>query len=354
MTPLGREIAARIASAGALPVDEFMRLCLAHPEHGYYRKQMPVGAAGDFITAPEISQVFGELIGLWAAEVWSAMGRPGAVHLVELGPGRGTLMADALRAVSKVAPAFRAALYVHLVEINPSLRQLQDKALRNTAPEWHDDFDSIPDGPLIVIANEFFDALPVRQLVRTAQGWCERVVVPEGDGLRFASGAPLDHGAEAPVGSILELAPERDAQARAIAQRIATQRGAALFIDYGPLASGFGDTLQAVRDHKKVDPLAEPGLADLTTHVDFAALAAVAHSAGVQTHGPVPQGVFLQRLGVMARAATLVKNATPQQAAALGRAIGRLIEPEQMGTLFKVLALTDRLQPLPPGFDPSP
>jgi len=354
MTPLGREIAARIASAGPLPIDEFMRLCLSHPEHGYYRKQMPVGAAGDFITAPEISQVFGELIGLWAAEVWSTMGRPEAVHLVELGPGRGTLMADALRAISKVAPAFRTALYVHLVEINPALRQLQDKALRNTAPEWHDDFASFPDGPLIVIANEFFDALPVRQLVRNPGGWCERVVALDGEQFRFASGAPVSHAAEAAIGSIMEIAPAREALAHTIAQRLAAQRGAALLIDYGPLVSGLGDTLQAVRDHKKVDPLAEPGLADLTTHVDFAALAAIARTAGVQTHGPVPQGIFLQRLGIMARAATLMQKATPQQAAALGNAIGRLIEPEQMGTLFKVLALTDRLQPLPPGFDPSP
>ena len=353
MTPLARDIAARIAGAGPMPVDEYMRLCLSHPEHGYYRSRPAVGAAGDFITAPEISQVFGELIGLWAAEIWAGMGRPATVHLVELGPGRGTLMADALRAISKVAPAFRAALYVHLVEINAGLRQQQDKALRNTAPEWHDDISTLPDGPLIVIANEYFDALPIRQEVRTEDGWHERVVTVEGTKLRFDVGAATDNGRTAPVGSVVETAPERCSQARAIARRLVAHRGAALIIDYGPAVSGIGDTLQAIRDHKKVDPLAKPGLADLTSHVDFAALAAAAGEMGAAAYGPVPQGTFLQRLGVMARAATLAKKATPQQASALAAEIGRLIEPDQMGTLFKVLAIADRQQPLPPGFDPS-
>ena len=353
MTPLAREIAARIAGAGPMPIDEYMRLCLSHPEHGYYRSRPAVGAAGDFITAPEISQVFGELIGLWAAEVWAGMGRPSALHLVELGPGRGTLMADALRAVSKVAPAFRAALYVHLVEINAALRQQQDNALRNAAPQWHDDLTSLPDGPLIIVANEYFDALPVRQKVRAPDGWHERVVTVDGAELRFDVGAATEHAHDAPVGSIVETAPEREAEIRSLARRLVEHRGAALIVDYGPLVSDIGDTLQAVRNHKKVDPLAEPGLADLTSHVDFAALAKTAQDAGAATYGPIPQGIFLQRLGVMARAATLVKKATPQQASAIGRAIGRLIEPDQMGTLFKALVFADRSQPLPPGFDPS-
>lgn len=351
MTPLEREIIERIGRDGPMPVDAYMRLCLAHPEHGYYRTREAVGAGGDFITAPEISQVFGELIGLWAAEVWNAMQQPSAVRLVELGPGRGTLMADALRAIGKAAPAFRAALHVHLVEINPALRRQQDRALPDAAPHWHDDIANVPDGPAIVIANEYFDALPVRQLVRTADGWRERVVTRDGAGLRFAQGAAVDHNAEAPAGTVVELAPERAAQAQAIARRLARQRGAALIIDYGSFVPGTGDTLQAVRAHRKVPPLEQPGTADLTTHVDFAGLAEAARAAGALAHGPIPQGVFLNRLGVMARAAMLMRAATPAQSAAIAGAIARLIEPDQMGTLFKVLAVTDRQQPVPPAFD---
>ncbi len=352
MTPLAREIAARIERDGKLPVAEFMRLCLAHPEHGYYRTQPAIGTAGDFITAPEISQVFGELIGLWAAEIWSAIGRPSPVLLVELGPGRGTLMADALRAAAKVAPGFRAALRVHLVEINTALRRRQEAALGHAGPQWHDTLDTLPEGPLLVIANEFFDALPIRQLVRTAEGWREHCVMLSDGRLAFGAGEAVAHDGTAAPGSIIELSPDSEERMATIAGRIARHRGAALIVDYGPFQSSPGDTLQAVRRQQKVDPLAEPGLADLTAHVDFTRLAAVARTAGAAAYGPIPQGILLKRLGIAARAATLIRNAGAERGRTIETAIARLIEPDQMGTWCKALAIVDRDQPSPPGFVP--
>jgi NADH dehydrogenase [ubiquinone] 1 alpha subcomplex assembly factor 7 len=355
MTPLGAEIARQIERDGPMPVEEFMRRCLSHPEHGYYRTRPPIGAGGDFITAPEISQIFGELIGLWAAEMWIAMERPSPVRLIELGPGRGTLMKDALRAVAKVAPDFRAAIDLHLVEINPLLRATQQDALADAAPHWHDNLTTLPDGPAIIIANEFFDALPIRQVVRDGNAWRERVVTREGDAFAFASGAAADapHGrATAPDGAIVETSPEGEALAGAIAARIATQGGAALIIDYGPMTRGTGDTLQALRAQQKVSPLEEPGLADLTAHVDFAGLAAAASASGVAVYGPLPQGRWLHRLGITARTAILLKTASPTQARTLTGAVGRLIDDAQMGTLFKAVAILDSRLPVPPGFDP--
>ncbi len=352
MTLLAREIASRIARSGPMPVDAYMRLCLSDPEHGYYRTRPAIGISGDFITAPEISQVFGELIGVWAAAIWDAIGQPATLRLVELGPGRGTLMADALRAIGKVAPALRAALAVHLVEINPGLRQQQAATLAGSSPRWHDDTATLPDGPLIVIANEFFDALPIRQFLRAADGWRERTIGLDGDRLVFVAGRsvpPLPR--DAPIGSVAETSHERTALIGDIARRIARHRGAALIVDYGPFDSGFGDTFQAIREHKKVDPLAEPGLADLTAHVDFAALAAAARSAGATAYGPIPQGALMRRMGIAARAAVLMKNVDTARAALIAAAIGRLIEPDQMGTLFKALAILDARQPVPPGFD---
>jgi NADH dehydrogenase [ubiquinone] 1 alpha subcomplex assembly factor 7 len=351
MTPLGAEIAARIARDGPISVADYMRLCLSHPTLGYYRTRTAIGAAGDFTTAPEISQVFGELIGLWCAELWSTMGRPQTVHLVELGPGRGTLMADALRAATKVAPDFRAALDVHLVEINPVLREAQAKALTEARPMWHASIDTLPTGPLLVIANEFFDALPVQQFVRAADSWRTRAVTVEDKRFVFTAGEPAALQHEAEIGTIIERSPEREAMAGWLAQRIAQHGGGGLLIDYGSPAHGHGDTLQALRAQQKVDPLAEPGLADLTTHVDFQSLANAARAAGATVYGPLPQGRFLQRLGINARAATLTK-ASPHQAQGIATAIGRLIDDAQMGTLFKVLALLPPELPLPAGFDP--
>jgi NADH dehydrogenase [ubiquinone] 1 alpha subcomplex assembly factor 7 len=362
VTPLGRVLAERMKRDGPLPVPEYMALCLDDPEHGYYRRADAIGRSGDFITAPEISQMFGELIGLWAAEMWNAGGRPARLHLVELGPGRGTLMADALRAIARTVPAFHAAIDLHLVEINPRLRAQQKAALGPAQPTWHESIATVPQGPAIFIANEFFDALPVRQFERAEDGWHERCVGFEESTGRFgfARGAivndpPLEPAhKDARTGAIVEISPAGRALATAIAARIAAQGGAALIIDYGAPASGAGDTLQAVRRHEKIDTLAAPGESDLTAHVDFAALARAARGAGADAYGPIPQGLFLNRIGIAARAAVLLRTATPAQAGDIATASARLIDAAQMGTLFKALALVARNAPAPPGFDPLP
>jgi NADH dehydrogenase [ubiquinone] 1 alpha subcomplex assembly factor 7 len=357
VTPLARVLAERIRRDGPLPVGDYMALCLGHPEHGYYRRAEAIGRSGDFITAPEVSQMFGELIGLWSAEIWAAMSRPRPLRLVELGPGRGTLMADALRAIGKAAPEFAAAIELHLIEINPQLRSRQAAALANAKPSWHESLGTVPAGPAIVIANEFFDALPVRQFERTEEGWRERCVGLAADGrLVFMPGAlasaPPEPGhAAAPVGSVVEASPACAALAQSIARRLADQGGAALIIDYGTASTAAGDSLQAVRDHRMVGPLEMPGESDLTAHVDFAALARAARAAGAAVHGPMTQGVFLHRLGIAARAAILLRNASPEQARHIVAACERLIGEPGMGTLFKVLALTSPDLPAPPGFD---
>ena len=359
MTPLGRALIERIRRDGPLPVADYMALCLGDPEHGYYRRADAIGRGGDFVTAPEISQMFGELVGAWAAAVWTALGRPATVRLVELGPGRGTLMADALRAVTKAAPDFRAAIDLHLVEINPALRARQAEALRAAKPEWHESLATVPTGPTIVIANEFFDALPVQQYERTADGWRLRCVGLEADTLAFVGGpvvadAPLEPAhAAVPPGAIVEVSPASRAVIGDLAARIA-KGGAALIVDYGAPASGTGDTVQAVRAHRPVGPLEMPGESDLTAHVDFAALARAARAAGATVHGPVPQGLFLNRLGIAARAAILLRQATPEQRRAIAAACERLIGEAQMGTLFQVLAITAPGAPVPPGFEPPP
>ncbi len=362
MTPLGRVLIERIRRDGALPVAEYMALCLSDPEHGYYRRADAIGSGGDFVTAPEISQMFGEMLGLWAAEVWNGMGRPAVVRLVELGPGRGTLMADALRAIGKAIPAFGAAIDLHLVEINSQLRARQAAALAAARPSWHESVETIPSGPAIVLANEFFDALPVRQFECTAEGWRERCVGVDaaGDRLVFMAGPlaaapplePAHHAAG--IGEIVEISPACRALAATIAGRLAAEGGAALIIDYGPIASGVGDSLQAVRRHRKIGPLDAPGESDLTAHVDFAALGRAARGAGAAVHGPLPQGVFLHRIGMAARAATLLRGAAPEQARHIIAACERLIGEAGMGTLFKALAITAPGAPAPPGFDPSP
>jgi NADH dehydrogenase [ubiquinone] 1 alpha subcomplex assembly factor 7 len=360
MSPLEVELRAMISASGPIPVSRYMALCLSHPEHGYYTNRDPFGRAGDFVTAPEISQMFGELVGLWAAEVWRQMGSPPAVRLIELGPGRGTMMADALRA-ARALPAFRSALSVHLVETSPALerRQRETLAACGVPITWHRALAEVPAGAAIIFANEFFDALPVHQAVRGAQGWHERVVGLDHEGrLAFAFSpvlSPIAHmpqrlDATAAPGAIFEW---RCAEAiRALAARVA-RNGAALIIDYGHTESGLGDTLQAVRGHRFADVLAEPGEADLTAHVDFAALRADAERAGTHVYGSIEQGLFLQRLGITQRAARL-KTATPAKADAIDAALARLTGPGPagMGRLFKALALCDpTLGPLP-GFDP--
>lgn len=349
---LADHLRALIAREGPITVERFMAETLGHPEYGYYRKGDPLGAAGDFITSPEITQVFGELIGAWCAVVWQQMGRPDPVRLVELGPGRGTLMADALRAIARTAGEFHAALRLHLVETSPALRAKQEAALGPANATWHEDLRAVPLGPMLLVANEFFDALPIQQFVRQADGWHQRLVDTNGGGFCFALSPeavtqPVDLEKN---GAIVEACPAGLAMARQIGRRLKAQGGAALIVDYGYAPSAAGDTLQAVRGHTFHDVLDAPGTADLTAHVDFAALARAAGRAGVKNFGPVPQGAFLSRLGLHQRIDTLAGAADPTQAAELRAAGRRLIDAKEMGTLFKVLALSGPDQPPPPGF----
>jgi SAM-dependent MidA family methyltransferase len=289
--------------------------------------------------------MFGELVGLWAVEVWQAMGGPAPLRLVELGPGRGTLMADALRA-ARLVPAFRAAASVHLVETSPALRERQKNALAPAGAEihWHERIEDVPAGPAIVIANEFFDALPIRQFAATARGWCERLVgLQEGD-LAFGLTAEPETGiCEVPTaGAVLERSDEAVAVIGLLAHRLVRQGGAALLVDYGYVEPGTGDTLQAVRRHSRANPLQDPGEADLTAHVDFRSLGNAATMAGARLHGPATQGEFLLALGIETRASLLKRRATPAQAEEIDRALERLTgsSPEAMGELFKVLGLS--------------
>ena len=284
-------------------LDRFMARAVA----AYYAGRDPFGRGGDFTTAPEISQAFGECLGLWAAVIWQLMGSPDRVILAELGPGRGTLMADALRAAEMV-PAFRAALQVHLVETSPNLRAAQQQRLGLAVAAWHADAATLPDGPAILLANEFFDALPIRQFVRRDGAWLERHVA-EGRFLDLPAEAPPPLPAEAPEGAIAEHAEAGMAVAASLAARCRDQGGALLALDYGPAAFGLGDSLQAMTRHGPADPLAAPGTVDVTAHVPFAALASAGRAAGAAAHGPLPMGLFLQRLGLSARAAILARTA---------------------------------------------
>jgi SAM-dependent MidA family methyltransferase len=359
MTPLETELRRVIAVDGPLDVAQYMALCLGHPLHGYYMARDPLGRGGDFVTAPEVSQMFGELIGLWAVATWEAMGAPAAFKLIELGPGRGTLMADALRA-SKIVPRFHAALALHLVETSPRLiaRQRETLPALDLPIAWHRHIEDVPDGPAIVIANEFFDALPVHQAVRGSDGWHLRMVGQIDNRLAFmAAPDPMPGFArvipealrEASFGALYEW--RDDSVMTALGKRLARDGGAALIIDYGHAESGLGDTLQAVRRHEFADPLDEPGLADLTAHVDFAALSHAAERAGARPYPLVTQGAFLHRLGILERARMLKAEATPPQIGDIDAAIARLTEPAQMGELFKVLGISDPKLAAIPGFD---
>jgi SAM-dependent MidA family methyltransferase len=356
-------------------LDAFM----ARANAAYYATHDPFR---DFTTAPEITQVFGEILGLWAAVVWQDLGAPDPVLLVEAGPGRGTLMADALRAIRRAVPAFHAALRLHLIETSPRLREMQAAVLPEAA--WHDDLATLPRAPLILLGNEFLDALPIRQFVRRGDAWVERFVEdgrfvevaatpPALEGLGreadqgWGEGAgppgpwqpgpapppPPSRGGGAdlfPDGSILEHNESAHAFITALAHRFTTQPGAALFLDYGPAASAPGDSLQALSAGKPTDPLGPPGEADLTAHVDFAALAATARDAGAAAHGPLPQGVFLTRLGLFQRTGVLARAQAPTRAAAMMAAASRLAEPDRMGRLFKALAVSSPETISLPGF----
>ncbi len=352
MTPLERIIHARIRDEGPLGVADFMALALGHPRHGYYITRDPFGAAGDFTTAPEISQMFGELLGLWAAQAWLDAGAPDPVRIVEIGPGRGTLMRDALRAMARV-PGLAGAATVHLVETSPVLREVQRETLATTPGiDWHETLAEVPGGPVLLLANELFDALPIRQFVFDGGGWRERLVGSDGTRLGFGLRAEATSLPDAPTdpdeGAVWEDAPGRAALAHAIGGRVA-EGGAALLIDYGHARPGFGDTLQGVRAHGFAPVLDAPGEADLTSHVDFANLAAAAEAAGARAHGPVTQGALLTALGIDARADALAR-ANPERAGEFSAARDRLVSADQMGRLFKALALTAPSGSTPPGF----
>jgi len=356
VTPLGQRLATRIRATGPITIADYMTACLLDPTDGYYTTRDPLGAAGDFTTAPEISQMFGELLGLAIAQSWLDQGAPDRFVLAELGPGRGTLLSDALRATASV-PGFNAAAELHLVEASPTLRAQQAEALKTHAPKWHDTVDTLPDAPLYLIANEFFDALPIRQFQRDGAGWSERVVGMK-DGALAAGLTPalpisaLDFRLEDTVdGDIVETCSPAQAITGAISARISQYGGMALIIDYGDWRS-LGDTLQAVRAHAPTDPYEAPGQADLTAHVDFEALANAATKAGAGHSRLTPQGVLLERLGISARAAALCQGAGDDQAATITSACHRLTHPSEMGTLFKALAISPQGAAMPAGFAP--
>lgn len=363
MNELARLLRERILAEGPLTVAAFMSEALGHERFGYYRTRQPLGAAGDFVTAPEISQIFGELVGLWCADVWYRLGAPDPLALVELGPGQGTMLADGLAAVSQVAPAFAAAVELHLVEASPVLRQRQAQTIAALPlarpPQWHEAFDQVPALPFIIIANEFFDALPIHQYIRSDEAWRQRRIglSDAGDGFVFVDGeaapdvVPEDL-VQAPEGSLFERCFAGEALARAIGGRIAAHGGGALLIDYGHAKSDLGESLQGVAGHRYAPALDRPGEIDLSHHVDFAALTRAAEAGGAQAHGSVPQGLFLGRLGIAERAERLSLGRSGEDADRIASAVRRLVHPGRMGLLFRVLALTAPDQPPPPGFAP--
>jgi NADH dehydrogenase [ubiquinone] 1 alpha subcomplex assembly factor 7 len=357
-TLLAVRLKERIARKGPISVADYMEACLADKDGGYYPSRQPIGADGDFITAPEVSQVFGELLGLWAAAMWQSMGAPKPFVVAELGPGRGTLMADAMRAWRSV-PEFLENVTVALVETSPVLREVQQTALHGAeAPvQWRDTLEGVPPGPLIVIANEFVDALPVRQLVWRAHEWRERCVrIGASGGFAFCEGAPVPNEdlrepastLDVPDGSILEIRPAANTLVQTLADRAQDAPLAALIVDYGHEEAACGDTLQAISRHRFADPLETPGEVDLTAHVDFAALKDAATAHGLAAYGPMSQGAFLLRLGLEARRDRLCETATGEQRAEIVAGTNRLVDPSAMGLLFKTLALTS------PGLAPPP
>lgn len=352
-TPLAEKIKAIVRVNGPISVTDYFALCLADPEYGYYKTRDPFGRGGDFVTAPEISQLFGEMVGIFLVHAWEKHLKPKrAVRIAEIGPGRGTMMADVLRVVSKLAPDLYEASTVHLVETSPTLSGIQAETLAGHRDRihWHQAFDDIPDGFLLLVGNEFFDAVPIRQFVKTSQGFRERLVgLDENGELGFAAGAngidpsllPRGHR-DTPLGSVAEIAPARSAIMQAIADRLFNSGGTALFIDYGHVEPGFGDTLQAVLEHAFDPPLANPGEADLTSHVDFAALAEMARARSVHVNGMAKQGNFLLSLGIAERAGALGTGKDAARQADIRAAVERLVgnRPGEMGELFKVLAVS--------------
>jgi SAM-dependent MidA family methyltransferase len=346
-TPLDRIVREIILGEGPLPVDRFFALVLSHPEFGYYMSRQPFGIEGDFITAPEASQMFGELVGIWLATVYETLGAPARINLVEVGPGQGVLMADILRA-AKVMPAFQSAIQVHLVETSPRLRIVQENAVARQGFDvcWHEDLNSVPAGPVMLIGNEFFDALPVRQLQRQYGRWHERHVGLDSEGqYRFVlNPQPIPDelvpswAADAGEGAIAEIAPARNAMAEAMGKRLAADPGAAIFIDYGHTTSAPGDTLQAMRSHAYVDVFTDLGTCDLTSHVDFEELAKAMTRGGAKVLPVMTQAQFLRAMGVELRAAELLERANADEREGISFNLNRLLADDLMGRLFKVMA----------------
>ncbi|MEL6663618.1 MAG: SAM-dependent methyltransferase [Pseudomonadota bacterium] len=346
MTTLADRLKALIVADGPLPVSTFMQLCLHDPQHGYYATRPGLGE--DFRTAPETSQVFGELLGIWAALEWRAMGAPSRFNLVELGPGRGTLMADALRATRPVQ-GFQEAANIVLVEASPALREAQTDRLSPHGVAHVDALNDVPDGPSIILANEFLDCLPARQFVRDGEAWRERVIgLSETGDLVFGLAADRSPPGEAQLsGDAVEVQPGLALIVDALAEREAPFR--ALFIDYGPADGAPGDTLRAFKAGAQVDPLAAPGECDLTVDVDFSRLARHARAAGLGVAGPMPQGPFLGTLGIEARMRQLIQQ-NPDAASEIHRGVADLVEPDKMGLRFKAICLSSPDLPPPAGF----
>lgn len=364
---LGAELARLIRAAGPITIAHYMSEALANPRHGYYTTRDPFGAEGDFITAPEVSQMFGEMVGLWCVDLWERLGRPARFRLAEAGPGRGTLMRDALRA-ARVEPAFANAAHLHLIEVSPTLRDRQAETLAGVAvgsgPVWHAEFAAVPDdAPLILVSNELLDALPIHQYQRTLQGWRERLVDCVGENafrVVLAAEPPEDLRhlpdafAGAPIGAVVEISPAAHALIEQVARRVVATGGAALMVDIGRTESAPGETLQAVKRHAGHPVFERPGEADLAAYVDFAALIESARTAGARTFGPTTQGAFLEALGIGTRADRLQAGKPPAQAARIEAERRRLVDADQMGALFKAVAIADPKLAALAGFEAAP
>ncbi|HWA00562.1 MAG TPA: SAM-dependent methyltransferase [Caulobacterales bacterium] len=355
MSALKQALVQQIRQTGPLSVAQFMAACLYDPRRGYYAREPAIAADGDFITAPESSQMFGELIGLWCVHEWDALGRPQPFQLIELGPGNGALISDAWRA-ARIQPAFRDAAQIHLIEASDALRGRQAQALArfDAKPRWHERFETVPEAAGFVVANEFFDCLPIRQFVRSEDGWRERLVGLIEDDLSFGLFARAAHDPiippalhDAPLGTIAEIAPGLEAWIDLLARRLKAAPGRVLIIDYA--GDGSGDTLQAVRGHAKESPLEAPGEADLTARVDFRALKILARASGLDVHGPVDQGIFLAALGIAQRAQALA-DAHPERTERIARELLRLTDDSEMGVLFKAICLSSPDLPAPAAF----
>lgn len=353
MTALSNIIIKQIERFGPMPISEFMTLCLLHPEHGYYTNRDALGASGDFITAPEISQMFGEMIGLSIAQAWIDQGMPTPFVLAELGPGNGTLVADILRA-TKGVPNFHSSMQLHLIEASSQMRQRQETALKDYEVTWQNYFTDLPQLPLFLVANEFFDCLPIKQFRRTSEGWQEQMIGVENSKLHFMLGTATSaeafaNTADAPEGDMVEVSSSSAAFSLAIGEHINTNGGCAIIIDYGEWESN-GDSLQALKNHIKVDPLSNCGEADLTAHVSFKDLTNSA-SAVAQVSKLISQGIFLERLGITQRAQTLAKKMVGRTLEQHIAAHRRLTHPDEMGKLFKAIAIVPRGLELPAGFN---